>query len=256
MPEDRSGAALPSSETIRVLRARVSVRKFADMPVSAGHVQAILEAAYRAPTSSNIQAYSVVIVRDKAARAALAVATGNQRHVAETPVFLAFCADLTRIEYAMEQRGHSLDGNNLEVCLVSSIDASLVGMAAYLAADSVGLKGVMIGGVRDKPDEVARILGLPARVYCVFGMCLGWPADVPKQKPRMDYDMVTHHERYEAAGAGAQLQRYDWTLAAHYQAAGRATTADSWTHDMDKKFHPPLRADLRRKLADLGFDFG
>lgn len=256
MPENDSYSTRTSSETIRVLRERVSVRKFAPTAVAEGQVRAILEAAYRAPTSSNIQAYSVIIVRDMAAKDALAAACGNQRHVAEAPVFLAFCADLTRIEIAMEKHGHNLDDNNLEVCLVSSIDASLVGMSAYVSADSLGLKGVMIGGVRDKPAEVSRILGLPRRVYCVFGMCLGWPAVVPAQKPRMDYDAVTHHERYDASAAGDQLEGYDRDLAAHYDATGRATTADSWTYDMDKKFHPPLRNDLREVLGELGFDFG
>ena len=256
MPDDQSQTARASSETIRLLQARVSVRKYAAKPVDEDHVRAVLEASFRAPTSSNIQAYSVVIVRDQATKDGLASATGKQRHVADAPVFLAFCADLTRIEYAMKKHGHDLDDNNLEVCLVSSINASLVGMAAYMAADSLGLKGVMIGGVRSNPDEVARLLGLPHRVYCVYGMCLGWPEGAPAQKPRMEYEAVTHRERYDGAGAADQIGRYDRALAAHYEAAGRETTADSWTHDMDRKFHPPLRRALRKTLAGRGFDFG
>jgi nitroreductase len=245
-----------SSETIEVLHNRVSVRTFKPEPVPEAQVEAVLRAALRAPTSSNIQAYSVVVVRDVESRRRLSVATGNQPHVAETPVFLAFCADLTRIERALRRHGHGLDdNNNLELGLVSTIDAALVGMSAYLAADSLGLKGVMIGGVRNDPAEVARILDLPHRVYCVFGMCLGWPSSTPQQKPRMDYHDIVHFERYRRDGLDRALDAYDAALASHYRQMGKPTAADSWTGEIDAKFSGPQRDDLRRALGEMGFDF-
>jgi nitroreductase len=244
-----------TSETIEVLHNRVSVRAFAAEPVPEAQIDAVLRAALRAPTSSNIQAYSVVVVRDAESRRRLSAAAGNQPHVAETPVFLAFCADLTRIEGAMRRHGHDLDGNNLELGLVSTIDAALVGMSAYLAADSLGLKGVMIGGVRNDPAEVSRILDLPHRVYCVFGICLGWPLSTPEPKPRMDYHAVVHFERYRRDGLDNALDAYDAVLAAHYRQLGKSTTADSWTGEIDRKFSRPQRDDLRLVLREMGFDF-
>jgi len=255
-PRSQTATQRPqSSETIQVLLDRVSVRKYRDEPVADEVVNAVLRAAFRAPTSSNIQAYSVVVVRDGEARRKLARTAGNQRHVIDCPVYLAFCADLTRIEHAFEERGHSLAGNNLELGLVSSIDAALVGMSAYLAADSVGLKGVMIGAMRNDPEQVARILGLPPRVYCVFGMCLGYADSAPPQKPRMDFDAVVHQERYDSAKVAACVARYDRELAAHYRASGRDTNDDSWSHEVDSKFSVRPRDGLRAALASLGFDF-
>ncbi|WP_420402773.1 nitroreductase family protein [Nisaea sp.] len=256
MPDSQQ---IPSNDVIDTLLNRVSVRKYTDAPVSEAMVETILKTAFRAPTSSNIQSYSVVVVRDQEKREALAAACGGQRHIAGAPVFLAFCADLTRIEDALVRNGHSIDSNNLETGLVSAIDAALVGMSAYLVADSLGIKGVMIGGARNKPVEVARILGLPQRVFCVFGMCLGWPAEAPAQKPRMDYDGLVHFEEYgkSRTGAGAKkiVDDYDVALAEHYRGQGRQTTDASWSDDMDKKFHPWLRDDLRERLKELGFDF-
>jgi len=250
---------MPTTETIDLLEQRVSVRAYTQKPVAEETVAQILRAAFRAPTSSNIQSYSVVVIRDAETKARLKTVTGGQGHVVEAPVFLAFCADLTRIERAMQARGHGIDSNNLEVGLVSTIDAALVGMSAYLAAESLGLKGVMIGAVRNDAVETARILGLPHRVYCVFGMCLGWPAEVPPQKPRMDYSTMVHYERYGALrdnrGLDDQLVDYDSALAHHYGAIGKPTTADSWSHDMDKKFFPQLRDHLRQQLKECGFDF-
>ena len=110
---------LPTTETIRALQNRVSIRKYTDEPVTDQQVEAILRAAFRAPTSSNIQSYSVVAVRDKDILAKLAPVTGGQKHVAEAPVFLAFCADMTRIELAMANSGENIDDNNFEMGLVT-----------------------------------------------------------------------------------------------------------------------------------------
>ncbi|MEK9828663.1 MAG: nitroreductase family protein, partial [Rhodospirillales bacterium] len=141
------------SDTTRTFANRVSVRSYTDEPVTDEQVDAVLQAAFRAPTSSNIQSYSVIVVRDQEALDQLAVVTSGQKHVANAPVFLAFCADLTRIDKAMRDRGGNMETNNLETGLVSSIDAALVGMSAYIAADSLGMKGVMIGAVRNNAAE-------------------------------------------------------------------------------------------------------
>ncbi|MBL4721842.1 MAG: NADPH-dependent oxidoreductase [Alphaproteobacteria bacterium] len=243
------------SETINHLHNRVSVRKYSDKLVSSEIIDAVLSASFRAPTSSNIQAYSVVIVREQETKNKLSVLTGNQKHVANTPVFLAFCADLTGMEGALKRHGHDMEDNNLEIGLVSTIDASLVGMSAYLAAESLGLHGLMIGGVRNDTKAVAEVLGLPRRAYCVFGMCLGWPAETPELKPRMAYENMVHHEKYDVAKSEAQLDAYDKALAEHYRSIGKNTTDASWTDDIDNKFSIPRRTNLRSALKDLGFNF-
>jgi nitroreductase len=250
---------LPTSETIQLLHNRVSVRSFTDKTVDAAHVEAILRAAFRAPTSSNIQAYSVVVVRDKDTLAKLAPVTGNQKHVANAPVFLAFCADMRRIEHAIKGFDTHIDDNNLELGLVTSIDAALVGMSASLAAESLGLMGVMIGAIRNNAEETAKILGLPHRVYAVFGMVLGWPADVPKQKPRMPYEAMVHLEHFGNHPGGITMEeairQYDKDLAEHYRGQGRVTNDDSWSAETGSKFSKRPRERLREELAGLGFNF-
>jgi FMN reductase (NADPH) len=258
MPKDDAGTVL-TSETIELLHNRVSIRKYSDEPVSEAHVEALLGAAFRAPTSSNIQSYSVVVVRDKAVLAELYPVVGNQAHVRDAPVFLCFCADITRMEHAIAERGGSMDDNPLEIGLVASIDASLLGMSAYLTAESLGLRGLMIGAVRNNPTKVAEILNLPKRVYAVFGMVLGWPAEAPQQKPRMDYSMTVHHDQYgnqkDDRGLADQLGTYDEQLSSHYTSIGKETTPDSWTNDIHSKFAEPRRTELRDQLKERGFDF-
>jgi hypothetical protein len=75
----------------------------------------------------------------------------------------------------------------------------------------------------------------------------------------MDYSTMVHYERHgtvrDNRDLGQTLEAYDTDLACHYTDTGRVTTADSWGHDMDKKFDPQLRDNLRRELKSQGFDF-
>jgi nitroreductase len=62
----------------QTLNQHVSVRSFGDKPVSDEMLHAILNAARRSPTSSNMQTYSILVVRNSETRRRLAVLAGNQ----------------------------------------------------------------------------------------------------------------------------------------------------------------------------------
>jgi nitroreductase len=157
----------------------------------------------------------------------------------------------------MTMNGGTIVGKNLECGMVASIDAALVGMSASLAAESLGLRSVMIGVVRNNTIETSKILNLPIQVFCTFGMCLGWPNETPQQKPRMAQSAMIHHEQYGTHRGGQErvgmLNDYNQELAAHYASINKPTTADSLTHDIAKKFSPEPRVNLRQELKDQGF---
>ena len=54
------------------IHRHVSVRQYTDEPVSEAHVEACIDAAMRAPTSSNLQMWCAVVVRNTRTRYRLA----------------------------------------------------------------------------------------------------------------------------------------------------------------------------------------
>jgi len=76
-----------------------------------------------------------------------------------------------------------------------------------IAAESLGLGGVFIGGIRNDPQKVCELLAIPDQVYPVFGMYLGHPAAEPEQKPGLPVDVVLKEETYREDEAG--LARYN-----------------------------------------------
>lgn len=245
--------AIAETGTIRVLSAHASVRKFRPELPSDETIRMILNAACRAPTSSNLQAYSFVVVRNAEVKRRLSVLTGNQRHVAEAPIFIAVCADLSRVAVACEMHGRKFAGNTFEMALVAVVDASLAGMSAAIAAESLGLGTVMIGGVRNEPLQICELLGTPPQCFVVFGLCLGLPLDRPQQKPRLPEEAIIHNERYDNSTVQRALRSYDEALSRHYREMGKSGQEVGWTSRIAAEFSMARRADLRAHLRALGF---
>ncbi len=77
----------------------------------------------------------------------------------------------------------------VEQLLIGAIDGALMAQNALLAAQSMGLGGVYIGGIRNNPAAVSEAVGCH-QVIPLFGLCLGHPAQAPEQKPRLPRALV------------------------------------------------------------------
>jgi nitroreductase len=205
------------NDVLAVQLAHRSVRRFLPRSVGEDELAAIIAAAQSAPTSSNLQAWSVVAVRDPGRKARLAGLAGGQAFIAQAPLFLVWVADLGRARRLAERAGKPLDAADyLETTLTGFIDTALAAQNAVVAAASLGLGTVFVGAVRNHPDEVAAELALPRHTVATFGLAVGEPDPTENAgvKPRLPQDAVLHHERYDT-GADAHIGAYDQTLTAY-----------------------------------------
>ncbi len=197
---------------LELIHRHASVRRYKADPVPASVIEAVVEAGQRASTSSNLQTYSVVAVTDAAKRQRLAELCGHQQFIAEAPVFLAWLADLARLERVCELRGYRQETGYLENFLVAAVDAAIAAQNAALAAESLGLGICYIGSIRNEPQAVIELLGLPRLTFPVTGMTLGWPAREARLKPRLPLQAILHWETYNPDQDAALLE-YDRTMA-------------------------------------------
>jgi nitroreductase len=240
------------------LLAHRSVRAFLPDPVDEDQLAAIIAAASSAATSSNLQTWSVVAVRDPARKQRLSVLCNNQKHIAEAPLFLVFLADLARLEAIAAEHGEQVEGlDYLEMLLIGIVDATLAAQNAVVALESLGLGSVYIGGIRNHPERVAGELGLPPRVFPVFGLCVGTPdpARPASIKPRLPQPSVLHHEQYNPAQAAASIAAYDARMSAFQ--AEQGMTDEIWTRRSIARVRSAAsltnRHRMRAALANLGF---
>ena len=240
------------SPLIEQLLDHRSVRAYLPTPVGEDHLTAMIAAAQSAASSSNLQAWSVVAVRDPATRAALAECAGDQAHVRDAPLQLVWLADLARLARLAEMNQRPAEAlDYTEMFLVGVIDAALAAQNAVAAAESLGLGTVYIGGMRNQPEKVAELLDLPQGVVAVFGLCVGYPdpAQPAAVKPRPPQAVVLHHEKYSLQAQDAGIEAYNATMARFYEEQNM-TVHGTWAVHSAKRIAGPQTLSGRDRLVE------
>ncbi|WP_159498258.1 NADPH-dependent oxidoreductase [Microbacterium sp. 18062] len=212
----------PANDVIALLQRHRSVRRFTDEDVDEATLTAIVAAAQSAATSSNMQSWSVIEVRDPERKAELSVLAGDQAFIRAAPVFLVFVADWARNRVIAERRDAPVEGIGfVESTLVGFVDAALAAQNAVVAAESLGLGTVYVGSVRNRPEELSDVLDLPQGAFPVVGLAIGHPDpdDRAGIKPRLPQRVVRHRETYRAA-PDAAVSAYDDAVRAYYAGQG------------------------------------
>ena len=241
------------NETIALLKAHRSIRKFSDRAVDRIVVEEVIRAGQCAATSSFIQACTVIDVHDPDTRAHLCEAAAGQPYVKEAPVFLVFCADMQRHKLACALHDSTMQSGFTEQFLTASLDCALFAQNVLIAAESLGLGGCYIGALRNNIADVDSLLDLPELVYPVFGMCLGYPAQNPEIKPRLPLPVVLKQEVYSDDGDQALIIGYDETVRSYYATRTGGTKDDSWSEQISEMLVKESRPHMFSYLQSKGF---
>ena len=127
-------------------------------------------------------------------------------------MFLVWVADLARRERLANDKSVALEGlPYTDSFLTSTIDCAVAAQNAVVAAESLGLGVLYVGGLRNDAAAVAGIVGLPPHAYGVFGMALGYadPAVPSAVKPRLLQAAVLHRETYSVDVQRDAIARHD-----------------------------------------------
>lgn len=239
---------------IELLKKHVSVRNFTTQPVDDELLIEIIKAGQQASTSNHIQAYTIIRVKDKIKRRAIAKLAGNQAYVEECPIFLVFCADLNRLGKACKMNNKRFESGYTENFILATVDTSLAAQNIMIAAESVGLGGVYIGALRNNPEDVCEYLNLPHNVYPVFGMCLGYPEIRNQVKPRLPLSLVFKEDDYNIEGEEEILKEYDNSIKDYYIARTNGVRSNTWTEGMSSFLKDKQRPHMKEFLKTKGFE--
>jgi len=140
-----------------------------------------------------------------------------------------------------------------EQFIIATVDVSLAAQNAMIAAESLGLGGVFIGGIRNDPEKVCQLLKIPDHVYPVFGMCLGYPDEKQEQKPRLPVNMVLKEDDYQEENS--DLKKYNEICRDYYQNRSTSSREDTWTSQISVMMSKPARPHMKAFLEKRGFEF-
>ena len=152
------------SSVIELLKSHRSIRKFTDKVIEQELLEDLFVAGQAAATSSFLQGTTIVRISNKDTREKLAELAGNQPYVKTAAEFMIFCADLKRAGNYCEAYEKPFEGDFTEHFIIATVDVALMAQSLVTAAESVGLGICYIGGIRNNPVEVSKLLELPRGV--------------------------------------------------------------------------------------------
>ena len=195
-------------ELIEAIKARRSIRKFRDDPVPDEIIDELLEAGRIAPSGSNLQPWRFVIVKSDEVKKKLEEVT-PYRFAVQAPVVFVCCADMTAsgtrdkrvteliesgafTDVAMDDPNSGKYGKSLSESLsvrgYLSLNVAIAIDHIALRATDLGLGSCWIG--RFDQEKTKKILGLGDDLFVVLLLPIGYPAQEPPQRPRLDREKI------------------------------------------------------------------
>ena len=243
------------SSVIDLLKSHRSIRKFTDKAIDPEILNDIFLAGQAAATSSFLQGSTIIRVTNEKTRETLAELAGNQPYVRSAAEFMVFCADLKRAGNYCREYDKPFEGDYTEHFIIATVDVALMAQSLVTAAESVGLGICYIGGIRNNPIDVSRLLKLPKGVYPVFGLCLGYPDQNPEIKPRLPLSVIVKNEVYNEDSDQEKIREYDETIREYYRNRTGGGHGISWTEQVATLLSEKSRPHMKQFLEAQGFKF-
>lgn len=181
------------NQTLELIHRRRSVRAYDDTPIDRETVDAIVNAAMRAPTAGNLMLYSILEIDDQALKEKLAHSCDNQPFIARAPLVLVFLADYQRwidaffasdVPSYCEAKGEPMRLPQEGDLLLACCDALIAAQTAVIAAESLGIGSCYVGDIMEQYEYHRELLGLPQYAFPITMLCFGRPTTAARDRDR------------------------------------------------------------------------
>ena len=262
LPTD-AGRSRPAEGTVAQILSHRIHRRYKPDPIADETLEILLAAALSAPSKSDLQQVAIIVLRDKDRQATIANWIPDMPWIGQCPLFLVFCGDHRRLRRVAELRGKPYVNDTLDMFMNAAVDTGLVMQNFATAAEAMGLGCCPISVVRDHVEKLSDLLALPAGVFPVAGLCVGYPAQAGWISMRLPPALTVHTDRYDDSRFEALIDDYD-----RRREARHATPRESqrlpdrwgyaerygWSEDKARQYSVPQRHSFGPYIRRQGFD--
>lgn len=211
------------NKTIEIIKDHRSIRDYKSDKIEESMINEIIVAAQSMPSSINGQQTSIIVVQDVKTKAAIAEYSGGQPWIDKAPLFLLFITDFYKTSLAAKKNGVTQKiHESIESTVVGAVDVGLSMGAAIIAAESLGLGIVPIGGIRNNPQGMIDLLNLPEMTFPVAGLAIGYPNSKSRKKPRLPLNTFRHNEKYQKENLEIEIDNYDLLMVDYLKGINRS----------------------------------
>ena len=246
---------------LKSMLQRGSCRSFSRENVDPDVIRLLCAAALASPTKSDLQQRDIVIVDEPALKAQVIDLLSPQKWMVDAPCLLVFCGNNRRQRRLHELRNLPFENDHLDAFFNASVDAGVALSAFVIAAEALGLGCCPISAIRNRPDEVSDLLGLPNHVFPVAGLAVGHPVtDAPRISPRLPLGATVHTNRYDETQIDSVIENYDArrnTVQPYESQRGEdrfgVSSSYGWSEDKARQYALPERQDFGQFIVGKGF---
>ncbi|MDC1194340.1 nitroreductase family protein [Pseudomonadota bacterium] len=252
-----------TSPLLKSILSRASVRKFSKKLITKEILTILLASAQSAPSKSNLQQYSILVIQDTSIKTEISNLIGNTKWALTAPIFLLFLADISRNIKISSDRGYKHKNNNVDTFMNGVIDAALSMQSMVIASEAMGLGVCPISMIRNILEEVKLICKLPKGVFPIAGLAVGWPDEKAPISIRLPQDIVTHVNIYKEDNLSQKINEYDERVfkiapiseekQRHVDLYGIAEKG-TWSENISRQLSVPERANFKNWLKDHGIN--
>lgn len=197
-------------EIDEAINKRRSIRKFKSDPVPEDHIMALIEAARLAPSGCNAQPWRFKIVTDEETRNKLAEAAHNQMFIAQAPVVIVCCADISGYINGSKSGIQDLGKiGAVEDRVVNIICAnlnetkkmSIAEIGPHIAANvAIAIEHMVLRALdfnlgtcwirAMEEDKISEIFGWDENIYVVALLPVGYSAEYPSPRSRLGFEEI------------------------------------------------------------------
>jgi nitroreductase len=164
-------------EVFKAIKGRRSIRKYTKDPIPEDFIVKILDAGRWAPSASNRQPWSFMILKDGEVRRRVAEATTYGKFLADAPLGIAVVVDPQASTHPVE-------------------DGAIASQNMLLAAHALGLGACWIGSYNSFYEEkIKTILSIPKNKRLLSIISIGFPAESPT-KTRKELRQIAFTDQY------------------------------------------------------------
>ena len=260
---DLDFSKIQETETLKSILSRRSIRKFLNKPISKELISLILAAAQSAPSKSNLQQYSILVIQDQNIKNEISNLIGNTKWALTAPIFFLYLADIRRNIKITNDRGYEHKNNNVDTFMNGVIDAALSMQSTICASESLDLGVCPISMIRNIIEEVKVICKLPKGVFPIAGLALGWPDQKSNVSIRLSQDIVIHFDKYDEKDLIQKINKYDERVfkkdpipenkQRHVNLYGVAKKG-TWSENISRQLSVPERSNFKKWLNENGFN--
>ncbi len=166
-----------------IVKKRRSVKKYTPQQVEQEKIDAIIEAALRAPSGKAARPCEFVVVKDKELLEKLSVAKPvGAEFVKGASVGIVVCADPSK------------SGLWVEDCAIAAVSMQYAAHSMGLGSRWSHMRGNNHNDSKSSRDYIAGLLGLPDNLDVECIIAIGYPGEemVPYSKEDLDYGKVSY----------------------------------------------------------------